>query len=468
MWKVLYLLIVVLVIPIVVAVPVTLNPDPIPVNVQVSNKTNFSLIVTNPNTFEIKEITFSEINGAQFPTIDSILANSSRTIIFNFTSGTIETRNSITTIKFKFLTTITDSPQTHNVALLSSGFSPNFKTIKKGDTIIFRNNDTITHTVTTDIFNQNLAAGQTFNFVFNDIRSFNITDTIIGFGMILTVQDNQHQELGVDTNFDKNLTLQITSFIPQGTFKLTGENTSFSMNNNDNFNIIIRLKNEGNQTLSKVHLRDSLGWVGFTENDFDLLKQEDNAVSISIQPIIQNSNETDKTFTTTIFAKAQNSEEISLPLLIFIRKATIITEQNLDSAIDNIKKILENLENQRIKSSNVNVTIPIISVNFTAQDVLNIKRDIAELRRSGELSNDFVKQTIERLEQLLPLIGNIQLGFNDTLKLNTEIVKDAQESDLIRNTVIGIVIILVILVSATFVIYKQLKIMKQEDQEGED
>lgn len=66
--------------------------------------------------------------------------------------------------------------QENNIAINNFAFSPPTITIKKGETIVWKNEDSIVHTVTSDSGNEiesdNLANGQTYSHTFNSEGTF--------------------------------------------------------------------------------------------------------------------------------------------------------------------------------------------------------------------------------------------------------------------------------------------------------
>jgi plastocyanin len=64
---------------------------------------------------------------------------------------------------------------TASVNISNFAFDPNDISVTKGQTVTFTNNDSTTHTVTSDtgVFNSgNLAPGKTFSYTFNDTGTF--------------------------------------------------------------------------------------------------------------------------------------------------------------------------------------------------------------------------------------------------------------------------------------------------------
>ena len=72
--------------------------------------------------------------------------------------------------------TETSSPQTYNIVIENFAFSPSELRIKKGDSIVWTNQDSVRHTVTSDSGNELgsglLSQGQTYSHTFNTRGTF--------------------------------------------------------------------------------------------------------------------------------------------------------------------------------------------------------------------------------------------------------------------------------------------------------
>jgi plastocyanin len=68
------------------------------------------------------------------------------------------------------------APKTYNIAISNFAFSPSTLSINKGDTVVWINKDSASHTVTSDSGNEiasgSLSNGQTFSHTFNTAGSF--------------------------------------------------------------------------------------------------------------------------------------------------------------------------------------------------------------------------------------------------------------------------------------------------------
>ena len=77
---------------------------------------------------------------------------------------------------------INSAPATKEVTIIDFGFMPKVLTIKAGDTVVWTNSDTTSHTITSDsgteLDSETLAVGQTYSHTFNTAGSFSYHCTI--------------------------------------------------------------------------------------------------------------------------------------------------------------------------------------------------------------------------------------------------------------------------------------------------
>jgi len=76
-------------------------------------------------------------------------------------------------------TPVTKPAETKTVTIQNFSFNPTTLTIKKGDTVIWVNNDSYDHQIKSSIFNSSkLSKGQSFSYTFNSAGTFDYLCTI--------------------------------------------------------------------------------------------------------------------------------------------------------------------------------------------------------------------------------------------------------------------------------------------------
>src|SRR3990167_7152724 len=158
-----------------------INPTNVNISATVGETKSFTLNFTNTFNFSIQDFQFSDMSGLVF-TPFTLQPNQSKVATFNFTRANPITSIIPSKVSFKYLVPVPQTPITHQVNITDSGgFQPRDITIHQDDMIIWRNNGTITHTVTTSNFELNIPAGSTSQRTFSNIEFINYYDTIVFF-----------------------------------------------------------------------------------------------------------------------------------------------------------------------------------------------------------------------------------------------------------------------------------------------
>lgn len=93
------------------------------------------------------------------------------------------TKNTENVINNAVATEATSStPQTYNISIANYAFEKNTLTINKGDTIVWKNDDSVPHQIQgdelTDLKSPIMGNGLTYSFTFNNVGTFNYYCTI--------------------------------------------------------------------------------------------------------------------------------------------------------------------------------------------------------------------------------------------------------------------------------------------------
>jgi len=108
--------------------------------------------------------------------------NTNNTPLYQTTDNSSQSPTTPTTTNSSQTTTIPNSPTTqvpipvtHNVTIQNFSFNPSSITIKKGDTIVWTNKDSMAHTITGNNggpASSPISANSTYSFMFNNIGAF--------------------------------------------------------------------------------------------------------------------------------------------------------------------------------------------------------------------------------------------------------------------------------------------------------
>ena len=278
----------------------------------------FNITIENNNTFGIYNVQFTPATYFTFPAKFNLTSNSSTSANVNLTATSAFALQSFATIfSFNTITTTTREPATKQLHINRTSISNNNLQIFKNDMVRFFNNDTINLTIKRNdsIFLFTIPSLSFVDKNFTSIETFNyFVEESVFIGSI-DIQDNTIQQFAHDPSLDQTLTFAVTSNNKQTNLALNLILNNFVANHNSTIDSVLLL--ESNETILKVNLSASK-WVEFNENFFDFTERK--LVNYKIKPNINDTNETDKLHTITITARADNAQEVSSPLNIFINK----------------------------------------------------------------------------------------------------------------------------------------------------
>ena len=313
--KILLLLFFLLLIPTISAIDINHTTSKITVTRNVLLETPITIKNTEP--FIIYNLTFTSIAGFSFPAFPQIQPN--ETITKNIIINTQSAFNEIkpTTVSFFYITTTTTTPQTKTVNIDTSTLSPSNITIRKGDTIAWKNlNSITTFTVKkTDESESNpVPPNQQFlkTFPNEGIYEYYIAETgLIGRINIIT---NIVDSFTHDTGKDKTINFDIESKNPSASLSAENLITSFSMNYNGIEQGAIKLSSDGE--VFGVTLSAEPGWIAFHQNHFDFNKTK--IVTYDIKPFINKTEQTNKSYSINVSIITENTGHLSGLISVFI------------------------------------------------------------------------------------------------------------------------------------------------------
>lgn len=301
------------------------------VYVNTEQKVEFSLY--NNFSFPIHNLNFTTIDYATFDRVDSIPANS--TVKINVTIKTdipFERRVFNTVIKFWYYSQINLDPKTYEVNITNESFVPTPITIKQGDRIKFNCLRSIYASIRdqyspTRYFDNIIEPNQSVTIsTFNNVDSFTYSDTnALIYGNIIV--ENKSTELVNNPNYNIPLTIAYNSLYTASTLKLElFPYSNISMAYNEFQELNLRVWNDGTSLIHNVTLSvsDRKDWFAFETNNFDLTSNQNRYIKIRITPTINETKDTNKTYSINVLGNSQNTPQAVAPLQIQIPFASEI------------------------------------------------------------------------------------------------------------------------------------------------
>jgi len=306
-----------------------LEPDPIQINVQVSEPKSFDLFLNNTFDFEITDFEFQNLTGFSFPnivmppnTIQSITFNVNRAESF---FGTIPSK-----VRFNYYVDLPETIQSYHVNITGLGYKPDHLIVRAGDTVIWKNIDDISHTVTSSIFDFSLPVNQTASYVFTQLGELNYQDLVLFYPGTIEVINRTEPQKVHNPNYDITWHVNLNAILNPTTLNVSSIENSFEVSATGSTEDLIKIKNTGTEIAERINLSSSSKWISYDENKFNLGIGEVKYVRYTISPIIFDSNETNKTHNIDLRVKASNSEEHTLPISVYVPYSDIFSDFDSD------------------------------------------------------------------------------------------------------------------------------------------
>jgi hypothetical protein len=392
-----------------------INPDNKEINMKFNQATNFSLSLKNTFDYKITDIEFTNLTNIGSMNKIDLNPNETKVITINLNPTTAGYREINSIVTFNYLVDLPTGTRTSEVNITDNGYYPNYKVIRKGDTIKWSNRDDITHSVTGASFDQDIPVNGSFQYTFNSVGEFNYQDLIMFFGGTIKVINSTEPEKVHDPSLDKLFNLKLDVRLDNTTLQINNNNQNYTIEAMGQQQGFLDIKNIGNEVAQRVIISDSLNWLSYDSNSFDLTKNTNNLVKYTISPLILSTNETNKTYNIELKIKGSNTNEYKINLNIFIpynnnfadpntAEGFLANYQNFCRANPNY--LLCNNTIQQTNSSQIIIRDPTLNFNLSTRDFLAVTKRIqviqdtverdSNARRDKESLNDARLDAIER------------------------------------------------------------------------
>jgi len=305
------------------------------------------------------------------------------------------------------------TPQTLNIGIDQNGFQPQNIEIVKGSTIVWTNNDTIKHSVTSTQFDNDLNQGNTFSFTFNSIGNIEYYDKFTNYNGKVTVIESNGLDLAHNPTLDKEFTLFVNSRKVETELNVDFlENNSFIIEANTLKDSVLIIKNIGNKTAENIELKGE--WISFGKQNIYLAPGEQTYVTYTIQPSILVPEKTNITYINNIIISSNNTLDVIRNVSIYVPLQSNISINDSLTTIFNqsftpefllalrnaVCELYKDHPTCKVELKEIVVyKIPPIPYNHTQEDVHRYLREVQEDREKWERFQIEINDRIFRLEQ---------------------------------------------------------------------
>lgn len=394
----------------------TIEPNPFNIEVTANQEETFELSIKNNFSFKIMDFQFSNLTGFNFPEIE-IEANETETIQFTVLRSEVGEFDYPSIVSFKYLVEIPEEPTTYYVNITNTGFDPDFIVVRAGDTIIWKNSDEISHSVTGATFNEPLQPNETFSMTFEDIGIIEYMDTVIFWAGTIEVIGASSEEKVNNPAYNTQLEINLDVTLDPTSLEVTNNKGNYTITYTGSEEGLLEITNNGDIIAQRIFLKSDPEWIIFDENNFDLNLGETNFVTYRIEPIILQTENTNKTYNLNLTIKASNTDEISKIISVFIPyddiSGSATTDEGFIALYDRFCSQNANslLCNNTISTGGgetiIEIRDPAIPINLTTKQVLTLFGRIQRIEDSNSRTNNELKDVLNILADQIPAITNL-------------------------------------------------------------
>jgi hypothetical protein len=286
--------------------------------VQSGQSQTFSLTLQNNFNFSVFNFSFSNLTGFTFPQITSP-PNSNQAINFNILRTDAGTKTINSLVSFKYNVDIPQGIKTYYINITNTGgFQPDSIIVRRGDTIVWTNKDTISRDVTSSLFDFSIQPSQSNSYTFTQLGSFPYQDLVLFFGGNVQVINETEITQVNNPLYNINLPVTLTINTNPTNISISNSKSDYTIDVTGEEDGYIILTNNGNAIAQSVHLSSDLGWISFDKNDFNLAVSESTSVNYHIRPFLYQTSDTNKTHILTLKANGANFGELDSKINVFV------------------------------------------------------------------------------------------------------------------------------------------------------
>lgn len=380
--------------------------------------------VTNNKEYEVFHVNFTRLNDVSFTGISNLSAGQSVSVPVKVRTTAAYSSSVVSNVWCERRSTVDVDPVTYNVTITAGGFVPSVVSLIQGSTVVFRNNDTLTHSVTGSSEDHELSVGASWSKVFDSSGEQVFFDRFSNLQFRANVTSRSSVEFVHDTADDAQLTLAINSVLVETNISMGIVTNDLSAQSNAQKNGVLRVKNDGTVSLRNVR-PTAERWVTFTDSGFNLNAGEERFVVFYLTPSISNVSETGKNYSVNFVVSANNALSKN-DTLRFVVPLEVVINQNATAAADFFKEKLAFCT--QFPTSPLCMTEPVVKevtkvvyetpplpYNYSQDDVHRLNRNYLELNDKFDRLSNTMREDSVVIKDKLVVVENVTLGVNNTM-----------------------------------------------------
>lgn len=294
-------------------------------------QSSFGLTITNNNSFSIFKVSISSIPDYSFPSIEEIAPFSSYSTSYNLTASFTGSRSFNAVLSWSNKTQGVATPASAEVIINSTSILPNNLTIRRLDSVVWRNmhSSNLTVKASDGEYELSIAPSTTSSRVFGSEgkKGFFVVET--GFIGNITIINNTVDIFVHDSSKDIPLAFTANSILPPNTITVSPLISNFSLAFNETIEGVLMLTSQG--FISRAILEASK-WLVFPENNVSFTSQK--ILTFRIQPVVNQTQDSGIIHNITIRARSENAPDsyANISVLIAFHNFTI-DEQKVNQTL---------------------------------------------------------------------------------------------------------------------------------------
>jgi len=419
----------------------SISPEPINISQKIGVNHTYNIAITNTYNFSIMDFEFSNLNnkGFSFPAI-TLQPNETKTIpIFVKPTNSLH-EDVISIVSFKYLVDLPDEITTHKINISENGFSETYITVRKGDTIMWTNTDDISHRIYSTLFGTMVVAeNSSVSYIFNQIGEFTYYDEDFNifnqFNGNVEVISRTSEQKAHNPNYDIPWTLNLNFFLNPTNITVENSENNYTIEYTKFKKGLLTIENNGTTVAEIITLSSDVNWITFEQNNFNLESGDKEWVEYTIYPSLFLTNDTGKTYNISLKVKASNSEEINIPISVYVPFKEIIGEGTGGQEALEYYSTSFCPKNPCAPICNALLGYPIcdqnsnlgtgsgqgsnITANITSVDLYNLIKDLREMADSQARTDNELKELADQLGITVPELKN-QLNQSLSIQIENE------------------------------------------------